>query len=360
LGKRKERGPGKARGFGREFERRLLADLAERERRRLEAELRYREPHIYVVGGIGLPSRTLPPGLNIRPFVQQACAQIGVTLHLVHVVGPDLPHERRDRLRWAIRLPGGVRDDLLAERIQDHLRFIECVHGDRWTAIHLVPVRAALIGPLGHLDVERFGEELAQDESPFSAADKLIHLKSSSHGAPDDDLWLWTCLPSMQNPRLERAASFLLESHERAWFANRQRWEMFRRGEAAEDRPIVPSEIARLETATVMAFKVVEALLDNVQANEGMIRRRLLLEGFPAGEKVPFPPHRPLYEELVRLAEARDERAAHGSGSRKSVVTYYEVMGWQTCAQRLVGHALWRGNSLHRSLVNLLHTRSRR
>jgi hypothetical protein len=159
----------------------------------------------------------------------------------------------------------------------------------------------------------------------------------------------------MQDGMVERAVSFLHESHGRAWFAYGQRWDMAKYGPDYSGGPRVPSEVARLESAVVSAYKVVEALIGTTQPR--FVVRELIRNGFQHADPVPFPPHESLGQELSRLAQARDSRAAHGSGSRKSAVTFYEVMGWQTCAQMLVNQALWRGNSVLADLIEILRWR---
>jgi hypothetical protein len=275
----------------------------------------------------------------------------------VRLTGRDFGSDPEHADRWTLRFPNGRRDDARAEIVADQLKCIESVNGMLWGMISLLPVRERLISKHRKLNVGRVVEDVARGEQGLALAtewrEKLQH---SMRRSSELDLFLWSSLPAMQDQMTERAVSFLHESHQRAWFANAHRWDMARCGPDHFESPQVPSEAARLESAVVSAFKAVEALIGTTKPSH--IQQKLVLNRFEHARPVPFPPHNQLGLELSLLAKARDARAAHGSGSRKSAVTYYEVMGWQTCAQALVNQALLRGNSVRMDLIVVLRGRS--
>jgi hypothetical protein len=314
------------------------------------------ELYVYIVIGLGMPTRTLPESPDITAPAQRACARIGMELNKVSLVGGNFVLHAEDAERWILRFPKGRRDDNRAAIVADRLRCIESVNGMLWDQIRLLPVREELISVHRELDVARVAKDTATENDDLpDPSDCRQELGFVMRRGPEHDLFLWSSLSALEDEKTERAASFLHESHTRAWFANAERWDMAKRGPACCETPCLPSGVARLESAVVSAFKAVEALIGTTAPD--LVERKLIRNRFRHAMLMPFPPYRSLGEELSRLAKARDARAAHGSGSRKSAVDYYEVMGWQTCAQQLVNQALLRGNSVRLDFIATLAAR---
>jgi len=342
---------------------RRFAAAIEREHRRVSREQvaqarRYAEPHSYIVTGLGMPVRMLPEGPDIGGSSQRACRRIGMELGRVRLTGRDFSGDPEDADRWTFRFQDGRRDDERAEVVADQLRCIESVNGMFWDMIHVVAIRDRIISKHGKVNIAQVLRGVASERPGLAAvAECRARLKMLTRRPADQDLFLWSSLPALREEKIERAVSFLHESHERAWFAYGQRWDMARFGPDCFNSPRAPSAAARLEGAVVAAFKAVEALVGTTQPRH--VVRELIRNRYAQSMKVPYPPHSSLGEELTRLAEARDSRAAHGSGSRSGAVTIYELMGWQTCAQMLVNQALRRGNGVFADLVAILRAHSR-
>lgn len=327
---------------------------------------------VYLFAGLGYPFFDPPMDDEVSEeeifleVAKRAVLRRGASLSVTLIKHPTGLTKHRKRhtssiqkdLRWTIEWPDGKRDDTRARHFADELRMAESVHGQFWDDISLIPVPKFLLSRTHSLSMSEFQKWAIEDGDIFNATSQISSLKINIRIEPEMMLWVWTSLPAFASDKVKRAAAYLLESHERGWFANRERTDMIRH-DLTEIRPDLPTDIARLESAVVNAFKVVEALIGKVDRNANAIRNQLIANGFPGNQRMWFSPKRTLAEELDVLTRARNARAAHGFGSRQNIITYYEVMGWQTCAQILVSETLFRANSVRIDLFSILQNKAK-
>jgi len=255
-----------------------------------------------------------------------------------------VPMSRLPSKLFGIEIKGGERNDEFAQRFADAtmatLVLLNPGYAPEFPIAFGVPLDK--LGKRGEITFAQLIEEDAQKGYGDRYGERgLLHIFGTEyHLLADEIAWIWETVPALLiDPNIFNAAHFYWASVREFVFLGDNIQEVIDNINAT---PVSRVELTRAENAIQNAFKAIEALIGDPPKDDKRLRSKIKATGLDPDEQVGWniPEYglasQSILDQVRKLSEIRDKRAAHARTGANRRITYFEMMDAQRLALEFI------------------------